>query len=184
MVKRKMLAADETLALKTAENARKRGITVYKYLNSILEGALKVEEELGVNPSNALKEYTLYSKLRSSGLTFIPIDALIELLNHCTLNHNLWVHVGQRVGKILSVKSSVDLGFIENLINFIFKGVAEVSKYKSGEHVRIVCLGPYSSNSVVEALGYFIKGVLEALNTKCNVKVSKGLVVVECLSSI
>lgn len=175
MVKRRMLAADERLASRLSEIARSRGETLYHYLNTILEKAIEVEDLNGYHPAKALGEYLTLNALTSIGMVLVPVEVLAELaLKSGDLE--VWRRVGVKISRVLRMRGRVG---IEEIVEPLLKGVASISRvYDPRSNVlKIVCSASYPRDTLLEMYGVMLREVARGLECKCEVEVSRGLVV-------
>ena len=70
-----MLAADESIANKIVEMAKRRELTVYQTVNDVLEQAVRADE-MGLSLIEVVDEREMLEKAKKMGFTFFSWTAL------------------------------------------------------------------------------------------------------------
>jgi hypothetical protein len=84
--RRKMLAADESIANRVAEMAKRRERTVYQTVNNILELALKADQ-MGLALEEVIDNREMLERAKSMGLTFTMERLLYQMTDPHIANH-------------------------------------------------------------------------------------------------
>ena len=105
-----MLAADEDIANRIVEVAKRRGSTVYQTVNDILEQALRVDS-MGLALNDVIDNREKLEKAKNMGLTFTIERLLYEIMDiaHEQVEEklgDLWLETGRWYGKYFSSKNS------------------------------------------------------------------------------
>lgn len=178
--RRKMLAADEELANKIVEMAKRRGATVFQTVNLILEQALRAEE-MGTSLREVVDKRWMLEKARGLGLVFAPERLLYEMVD---LAYNrarkraskMWFEVGQWYGEYFSDKDE-PLKAVEEALELLTFGNSYYSLRDDGDAVSLSIVGDRFTEGYTEALSLFIEGVFKALGYEADSReVSRGAI--------
>ena len=168
---RKMLAADEKLANKIVEMAKRRESTVYKTVNDILEQALRADQ-MGLSLNEIVDERETLEKAKKMGFTFAIEELLYEVVgiaynrNKKGLN-DLWLDTGRWYGKYFSNKSNDGLDAFAEAMSLLTLGnsVFNMEKRRGGD-IRVSCVGERFTPGFTEVYSTFMEGVFETLGMK------------------
>ena len=98
-----MLAAEEEIANKIVELAKKRDLTVYQTVNDILTQVLRLEE-MGLTLQEVVDERWMLERAQEIGLTFTAEHLLYRIVD-TSYTHNpedaskMWTEIGFWYGK-------------------------------------------------------------------------------------
>ncbi len=180
--RRKMLAADERLANRIVDMAKRRESTVYQTVNDILEQALRVDE-MGLSLEEVVSERGMIEKAKKMGLTFTMENLLydvVELAYDSSQDKlsEMWREVGSWYGKFFSNKANDGLGYFEEVMTLMTLGnpVFSIERGKKGL-VTVSCVGEGFSSGFTSVLSTFIEGVFDTFDMKLTDKEnSKGII--------
>ena len=166
-----MLAADEKIANKIVEMAKRRESTVYKTVNDILEQALRADQ-MGLSLNEIVDERETLEKAKKMGFTF-TIEALLYEVVGMAYNRSRkslsdsWLDTGRWYGKYFSTKSNDGLDSFAEAMSLLTIGnsVFNKEKRRSGE-IRVSCVGERFTLGFTEVYSQFIEGVFETLGMK------------------
>ena len=168
---RKMLAADEKLANKIVEMAKRRESTVYKTVNDILEQALRADQ-MGLSLSEVVDERETLEKAKKMGFTFAIEELLYEVVGIAYNRNkkglqNLWLDTGRWYGKYFSNKSNDGLDAFAEAMSLLTLGnsVFNMEKRRGGD-IRVSCVGERFTPGFTEVYSTFMEGVFETLGMK------------------
>ena len=179
---RKMLAADEQLANKIAEMAKRRELTVYQTVNDILEQALRVEQ-MGLSLHDVVDEREMLEKAKRMGFTFTVEKLLYEVVD---LAHNhskkqlsdMWYETGRWYGKYFSGRSDDGIDAFKEAMGLLTLGnsVFTIETSKS-DGVTVSCVGERFTPGFTEVYSLFMEGVFDTFGLELKEKEnSKGII--------
>ena len=180
--RRKMLAADETLANRVVDIAKRREQTAYQTVNSILEQAIKADS-MGLALEDIIDNREMIERAKSMGLTFTVERLLYQMVD---IAHNsskkkieeLWLETGRWYGKYFSTKKQDPIIAFKEAMGLLNLGdpVFTIENGKT-KKLQISCVGERFSEGFTEVLSLYIEGVMESLGYKRNGKNnSKGII--------
>jgi hypothetical protein len=180
--RRKMLAADERIANRIVDMAKRRESTVYQTVNDILEQALRVEE-MDLSLDEVVSERGMIEKARKMGLTFTMENLLYDVVELAYDNSkdklsDMWREVGSWYGKFFSNKANDGLGYFEEAMTLLTLGnpVFNIEREKK-DIVTVSCVGEGFTHGFTSVLSLFIEGVFETFGMKLDDKEnSKGII--------
>jgi hypothetical protein len=161
-----MLAADEDIANKIVEIAKRRGSTVYGTVNEILQQALRADE-MGLNLSHVIENREKMEKAKGMGFTFTIEKLLYEVvgLAHDKAKKELgeiWLETGKWYGRYFADKGDDPIESFTEAMQLLSLGnpVTSIEKQNGGRLV-VSCVGEFYTDGFTEMHGLFIRGVLE-----------------------
>jgi hypothetical protein len=178
--RRKMLAADEELANRIVEMAKRRGATVFQTVNFILEEALRAEE-MGVSLREVVDKRWMLERARRLGLVFAPERLLYEMVDLAYTRvkrrvSKIWFEVGKWYGEYFSDKEA-PLKVLEEAMELLTFGSSYYSLKDEGDRISLSIVGDRFTEGYTEALSLFIEGVFKALGYEATSKeVSRGAI--------
>ncbi len=163
---RKMLAADEEIANKIVEIAKRRGSTVYGTLNEILEQALRADG-MGLNLNYVIENREKMEKAKGMGFTFAIEKLLYEVveLAHEKAGEELgeiWLETGKWYGRYFADKGDDPIESFREALELLCLGnpVTSIEKQDGGRLV-VSCVGELYTEGFTEMYGLFIRGAME-----------------------
>jgi hypothetical protein len=164
--RRKMLAADEDIANKIVEVAKKRGSTAYQTVNDILEQALRVDG-MGLALSEVIDTREKLEKAKNMGLTFTIEKLLYEIMDIAYEQvekkaDELWLETGRWYGKYFSSKNSDAVKAFEEAMELLTLGnpVFSVERQNGGK-LSVSCVGEQFTDGSTQMYDLFIQGAFE-----------------------
>ena len=164
--RRKMLAADEDIANKVVEVAKRRGSTVYQTVNDILEQALRVDG-MGLALSEVIDTREKLEKAKNMGLTFTIERLLYEMMDiaHEQVEEkadDLWLETGRWYGKYFSSKNSDAVKAFEEAMELLTLGnPVFIVERKDGGKLSVSCVGEQFTDGSTQMYDLFIQGAFE-----------------------
>jgi len=170
------LAARVDLADRISEIASRRG-TLYDYVNSILEQAVRAES-MGLTLEEVLDDRWVIKDARDAGFAVVPEKVFYELTEDAYEKlgkrkmTSLWYEAGQWYGRYYE-----DLGRFEGAVRRYFWDLSELKISKGDEHLALTCLSSKFSEAYTELFSKFLEGSLNALGYSLDQgEVSKGII--------
>ena len=169
--RRKMLAADEDIANRVVEMAKRMESTVYQTVNDILEQALRVDD-MGLFLGDVVDERETLEKAKRMGFTFTIESLLYDVVDvaysrNKTRLSEMWLEAGQWYGKYFSSKSEDGIAAFEEAMGLLTLGnpVFTVERGK-GDGVSVSCVGERFTPGLTSVYSLFMEGVFEAFGMK------------------
>jgi len=171
------VAAREDLVNAVSIIAKKRGSTLYAFINDLLEQAVKADF-MGTTVREIMESYEIIKANKSAGQTLIPVDVLNYMASKLFEDpmsrselEKMWRDYGRWYGEYLSIKFRENLNLGRNLEQFLEKimrelrwELTEVAVHREGEDsLRIRCVSILLQPATATLLLRFLEGVMEAL---------------------
>jgi len=188
--RRKVLVAREDLVNMLSIIARRRGSTLYSLTNEIIEQAIRAES-LGISIREALDTYEILKANRNANQTIVPIDVLSAIIDRISGDQkalseieNLWREAGKWYGEYISIRFRENFKDSEKAIKEIEKMLKEIRWEfvdlvieKEDNGVRVRCVAPQQSVTLMKMISMFIEGVLEAFGYRVERRnIYKGII--------
>ena len=177
-----MLAADEDIANKIVEVAKRRGSTVYQTVNDILEQALRVDG-MGLVLSEVIDNREKIEKAKNMGLTFAIEKLLYEIMDiaHDQTEEkldDLWIETGRWYGRYFSSKNSDAVRAFEEAMELLTLGNPVFSlERQNGGKLSVSCVGEQFTDGSTQMYNLFIQGAFETFGWELvKSENSKGIV--------
>jgi len=182
LARRKMLAAEEHIANRVAELAKRRGTTVFQTVNEMLEHAVRIEE-MGIPLKEVVDEREVLEKARKLGFTFAIERLMYELIDLANLRakdktSEIWLETGRWYGKYFSSRSKDGIKEFKEAMELLSFGNSEfeLKENRSGE-ISVACVGERLSLVYSDLLSKFMAGVFEAFSYRpIEKEISKGVI--------
>lgn len=162
-----MLAADEDIANRVVEMAKRRESTVYQTVNEILEQALRVDG-MGLFLGDVVDEREMIEKAKKMGFTFAIENLLYDVVDMAYSRNNkqvsnLWLDAGRWYGKYFSSKSDDGIAAFGEAMGLLNLGnsVFNIERGKGGA-VSVSCVGERFTPGFTDVYSLFMEGVFEA----------------------
>jgi len=163
-----MLAADEALANRIVEVAKRRGSTVYGTVNEILEQALRADD-MGLILGDIIDTREKLEKAKSMGFTFTIEKLLYEVVAMAAEKDNgdlekIWLETGRWYGQYFTDRGGDPLDSFREALELLALGnpVTRVEKMNGGK-LSVSCVGEMFTDGFTKMQAQFIKGVVEAM---------------------
>lgn len=182
MARRKMLAAEEEIANRVVEMARRRGATVFQTVNDILVQALRADG-MGLVLKDVIDRRGMLERARELGFTF-TIERLLYEVVETAYSHarkqlcQTWLDMGRWYGKYFANRREDGLEGFREAMELLTLGSSEFSLEEDrGGVVFVSCVGEGFTLGFTDVLSLFIEGALEALGYgRVAKEVSKGII--------
>lgn len=181
MTKRKMLAAEEDIANRVVEMAKRKGSTVFQTVNDILEQALRADG-MGLTLDEILERRGMLERAREVGLTFTPERLLYEVVDVAYGRSRkrlsqMWLEAGRWYGKFFAGRSEDGVGAFEEAMGLLTFGSSEFALEEERGAIAVACVGERFSPGFTEVFSLFIEGAFEAFGYRRVAReVSKGII--------
>lgn len=179
-----MLAAQEDIANRIVELAKRKDMTVYQTVNDILEQALRVEE-LGMSLSKVVDERWVLEKARETGFTFA-----IEQLHYRIVEEaykespeksvTTWREMGHWYGKFYEAKHDDPIEAFKEALELFTLGTSEYTLEIANREMSFSLLGEKLSVGYLELFSVFVEEIFSVLGFKVKDKeVKRGIIKME-----
>lgn len=182
MSRRKMLAADEDLANRVVEVAKRRGATAFQTVNDILEQALRADG-MGVPLEEVIDNRGMLERARETGFTFTIERLLYDVVDLAYVHaknqlSQMWLETGRWYGKYLANKREESLEAFREAMELLTLGSSEFSLEEDrGGDVSVACVGERFTPGFTNVFSLLIEGAFEAFDYRRVAKeVSKGII--------
>jgi len=186
--RRKVIAAREDLVNNISILAKRRGATLYSYVNEVLEQAIRAEE-LGVTLKEVLDSYEFLRANRVGGLTPLSIELLNTIAKICSENECLQdlervaLDSGKWYGEFITMRfkpstNAKDLAkFLERILRETRWELTEVSVSCEGSMLRVRAVSLVLNGDATRIVAKYIEGLMNATGFKLkNCDVRKGII--------
>lgn len=180
--RRKMLAADEDIANKIVEMAKRREWTVYQTVNEILEQALRADG-MGLFLADVVDERETIEKAKKMGFTFAVENLLYDVVDMAYTKDKkrlseMWLEVGRWYGKFFSSRADDGVDAFSEAMGLLTLGNSVFTIEKGrGNSVSVSCVGERFTPGFTEVYSLFMEGVFEALGMELvNKENSDGII--------
>lgn len=163
---RKSLFARRDLVDKLNEIANRRDISLYNFLNEILESYIRIFEETSLTPIELIEFTQFYSKI--SGMDFIPVpkSTWILLLKSCISIDNLkqeLYQLGVKLIKYYKASSGNITNDILRDLSRVFNWIGDISVKTRENTIEILISSPILSHNEISYLLEVYRGALSEL---------------------
>ncbi|MFB0557616.1 MAG: hypothetical protein ACETVY_00730 [Candidatus Bathyarchaeia archaeon] len=180
--RRKMLAADEDIANKIVEMAKRREWTVYQTVNEILEQALRADG-MGLFLADVVDEREMIEKAKKMGFTFAVENLLYDVVDMAYTKDKkrlseMWLDVGRWYGKFFSSRADDGVDAFSEAMSLLTLGNSVFTiERRKGNSVSVSCVGERFTPGFTEVYSLFMEGVFEALGMELvNKENSDGII--------
>ena len=177
-----MLAAREEIADRISELATQRGLTVFQFVNDMLEQAIRVEE-MGLSLEEVVDKREALEKAKGLGLAFAIERLLYEMVDLADNRakeslSTIWLEVGRWYGKYFASRNKDVVREFRQAMELLSFGTFEFEvRENRGGVVSVACVGEHLTLAYSELLSVFIGGVFEALGyQRIDKNVSKSII--------
>ena len=182
--RRKMLAAQEDIANRIVELAKRKDMTVYQTVNDILEQALRVEE-LGMSLSQVVDERWMLEKAQETGFTF-TIEQLLYRIVEDGYEENseklakVWREMGHWYGKYYQAKHEEPIEAFKEALELLTLGTSEYTLENSNREINFSLIGEKLSSGYLELFSVFVEELFSVLGFKVKDKeIKRGIIKME-----
>jgi len=180
--RRKMLAADEDIANRVVEMAKRRDSTVFQTVNDILEQALRADG-MGLDLGEVIDKRWMLERARQVGFTFTVERLLYDVVDVAYDRarkqlSKMWLEEGRWYGRYFANRGEDGLKEFREAMALLTFGTSEFAFDEDrGGAVSVACVGEQFTPGFTELFSLFIEGALEALGyRRVGREVSKGII--------
>lgn len=182
--RRKMLAAQEDIANRIVELAKRKDSTVYQTVNDILEQALRVEE-LGMSLSQVVDERWMLERAQETGFTFTIEQLFYRIVEEAYEENSeksvkTWKEMGHWYGKFYQAKHEEPIkAFMESLELFTL-GTTEYTLEHENREISFSLIGEKLSKGYLELFSVFVEELFSVIGFKVKDKeIKRGIIKME-----
>jgi hypothetical protein len=178
--RRKMLAAQEDIANKITDMAKKKDATVYQTVNDILEQALRVEE-IGLSLKQVVDERWMLERAQEMGFTFTIEQLLFQLADESYGDNpekysKIWSEMGHWYGKYFQAKHDKPLRAVRDALELFCLGNMEYSLEDGDRELNLSVIGEKLTSGYTELFSILITEIFAVLGYKLKSKeIRKGM---------
>jgi hypothetical protein len=180
---KKLIAAQSNLVQKIARIAKIKGITVYSFVNEIMEQAIQAEE-IGRSLKEVVELHKLTEIEKQTGAVLIPREILNILIQKVFEEDSksltdMFYKTGEWLGKYCKVRFSGEnqLRAIEKMVKSMFGEITRFGITKKSDEILVQCIGSRIPNSYTTLLSTFIEGIMHTFEYSTIKKdMSKGII--------
>ncbi len=187
--RRKVIAAREDLVNNVSILAKRRGATLYSYVNEVLEQAIRAEE-LGVTLREVLDSYEFLRANRVGGLTPLSIELLNTIARICSENgclqelERVALESGKWYGEFINMRFKPNATNLKNLSKFIERilretrwELTEVSVACEGTTLRVRAVSLVLNEDATRIVAKYIEGIMNAISYRLKSSdIRKGII--------
>lgn len=182
--RRKMLAAQEAIANRIVELAKRKDMTVYQTVNDILEQALRVEE-LGMSLRQVVDERWMLERAQETGFTF-TIEQLLYLIVEEAYDENpeksekVWREMGHWYGKYYKAKHDEPIDAFKEALELFTLGSSEYTLELSNRDLSFSLIGEKLSIGYLELFSVYVEELFSVLGFNVKEKeIKPGIIKME-----
>ena len=179
-----MLAAQEDIANRVVDLAKRKDMTVYQTVNDILEQALRVEE-IGINLKQVIDERWILERAQETGFTFTIEQLLYTVVDEAYDSdiekyNDIWRKMGHWYGKYYQTKHDEPLSAFRESLELFTLGTSEYSLDIKNRDLTFSLIGEKLSRGYIELFSVFIEELLQVLGYKLKSKeINRGIIKLE-----
>ena len=179
-----MLAAQEDIANRIVELAKRKDMTVYQTVNDILEQALRVEE-LGMSLGQVVDERWMLEKAQETGFTFTIEQLLYRIVEEAfEQNSNkstkIWKEMGHWYGKFYQSRNDDPLEAFREALELFTLGTSEYKLENSDRDLTFSFIGEKLTPGYIELYSVFVEELLSVLGYEIKEKeINQGIIKLE-----
>ena len=182
--RRKMLAAQEDIANRIVDLAKRKDMTVYQTVNDILEQALRVEE-LGMSLKQVVDERWMLERAQETGFTFTIEQLLYRIVDEAYGSDKknlteIWREMGHWYGKYYQAKHDEPMAAFREALELFTLGTSEYTLENSNRDLTFSFIGEKLTPGYIELFSIFIEELLTVFGYKLNGKeINRGIIKLE-----
>ncbi len=179
-----MLAAQEDIANRIVELAKRKEMTVYQTVNDILEQALRVEE-LGMSLGQVVDERWMLERAQETGFTFTIEQLLYRIVDEAFDSNReklteIWREMGHWYGKYYHAKHNEPLEAFREALELFTLGTSEYKLENSNRDLTFSFIGEKLTPGYIELYSVFVEELLSVLGYKIKQKeINQGIIKLE-----
>jgi len=182
--RRKMLAAQEDIANRIVDLAKRKDMTVYQTVNDILEQALRVEE-LGMSLKQVVDERWMLERAQETGFTFTIEQLLYRVVDEAYESDKeryteIWREMGHWYGKYYQAKHEDPMEAFREALELFTLGTSEYNLENSNRDLTFSFIGEKLTAGYIELFSVFIEALLSVFGYKLKEKeINRGIIKLE-----
>jgi hypothetical protein len=182
--RRKMLAAQEDLANRIVEVAKRKDMTIYQTVNDILEQALRVEE-LGMSLKQVVDERWMLERAQETGFSFTIEQLLYRIVDEAYDSDNekytqIFRDMGHWYGKYYQAKHDEPIAAFKEALELFTLGTSEYTFEQNNRSVTFSFIGEKLTPGYIELFSIFIEELLTVFGFKLKEKeINRGIIKLE-----
>ena len=179
-----MLAAQEDIANRIVELAKRKDMTVYQTVNDILEQALRVEE-FGMSLSQVVDERWMLEKAQETGFTFTIEQLLYRIVEEAFEQNSkksikIWKEMGHWYGKYYQTRNDDPLEAFREALELFTLGTSEYKLENSNRDLTFSFIGEKLTPGYIELYSVFVEELLSVLGYEIKEKeINHGIIKLE-----
>jgi hypothetical protein len=182
--RRKMLAAQEDIANRIVDLAKRKDMTVYQTVNDILEQALRVEE-MGMSLQQVVDDRWMLNRAQETGFTFTVEQLLYRTADAAYESDpekftGIWRDLGHWYGKYYQAKHEEPMDAFEEALKLFTLGTSEYNLENSNRELIFSFLGEKLSPGYIELFSVFVEEILMVFGYKLvEREINRGIIKLE-----
>ena len=182
--RRKMLAAQEDIANRIVDLAKRKDMTVYQTVNDILEQTLRVEE-LGMSLKQVVDERWMLERAQETGFTFSIEQLLYRVVDEAYESDKekfaeIWREMGHWYGKYYQAKHEEPMEAFREALELFTLGTSEYNLENSNRDLTFSFIGEKLTPGYIELFSIFIEELLSVFGYKLKDKeINRGIIKLE-----
>jgi len=179
-----MLAAQEDIANRIVDIAKRKDMTVYQTVNDILEQALRVEE-LGMSLKQVVDERWMLEKAQETGFTFTIEQLLYRIVDEAYESDKdkyaeIWREMGHWYGKYYQAKHESSMDAFREALELFTLGTSEYNLENSNRDLTFSFIGEKLTPGYIEVFSVFVEELLAVFGFKLKDKeINRGMIKLE-----
>jgi hypothetical protein len=179
-----MLAAQEDIANRIVELAKRKDMTVYQTVNDILEQALRVEE-FGMSLRQVIDERWMLERAQETGFTFTVEQLLYRIVDEAYESDKenyteIWREMGHWYGKYYKAKHDEPLAAFKEALELFTLGTSEYNLENTNRRLTFSFIGEKLTPGYIELFSVFIEELLSVFGFKLKEKeINRGIIKLE-----
>ncbi len=179
-----MLAAQEDIANRIVDLAKRKDMTVYQTVNDILEQALRVEE-MGMSLQQVVDERWMLSRAQETGFTFTIEELLYRTVDEAYNVDSerftgIWRELGRWYGKYYQAKHEAPMVAFEEALKLFTLGTSEYNLENNKRVLTFSFLGEKLTSGYIELFSVFVEEVLKVFGYKLVERdINRGIIKLE-----
>ncbi|MBC7120176.1 MAG: hypothetical protein H5T33_01145 [Candidatus Methanosuratus sp.] len=175
---KKLVYISEDLLNNISEISKKKGESITKYIEDLLEQAVRIDR-LGFRSEDLADILEVIHVQRTLGGTFVPLDVLNSAID--TGSNGLsekWYESGRLYGRYLKARFNDPVNVLKLLLRVMRWDLNEVDAVQECHSVAIRCVSTSLTKAGAASLSKFIEGAMHGMGyrTECEESM-KGIVI-------
>ncbi|MBC7126789.1 MAG: hypothetical protein ABC505_03215 [Candidatus Methanosuratincola petrocarbonis] len=176
---KKLVYISEGILDKVAEISKKKGASITKYIEDLLEQAVRIDR-LGFRSEELADLLEVIHVLRVLGANFVPLDVAnssIESEPGPGLGEK-WYESGRLYGRYMRERFKHPIGVLGLMLRVMRWDLNEVDAIQDGSFVTVRCVSTSLTVPVAISLSKFIEGAMHGIGYRTDkIETMKGIVI-------